>query len=32
MALTEQLGDGRWYVLFAALWYWYVPLCIYITF
>ena len=23
---------GRWYVQLAALWHWYLPLCIYITF
>ena len=33
MALVEQLGDdGRWYVQLAAVWHWYLPLCIYITF
>ena len=33
MALVEQLGDdGRWYVQLAAIWHWYLPLCIYITF
>ena len=31
MALVEQLGDdGRWYVQLAAVWHWYLPLCIYI--
>ena len=31
MALVEQLGDdGRWYVQLAAIWHWYLPLCIYI--
>ena len=28
MALVEQLGDGRWYVQLAAIWHWYLPLCI----
>ena len=23
---------GRWYVQLAAIWHWYLPLCIYITF
>ena len=23
---------GRWYVLLAAVWHWYLPLCIYLTF
>ena len=23
---------GRWYVQLAAVWHWYLPLCIYITF
>ena len=23
---------GRWYVQFAAIWHWYLPLCIYIIF
>ena len=34
MALVEQLGDdGSWYVrAVAAIWHWYLPLCIYITF
>ena len=34
MALVEQLGDDscRWYVQLAAMWHWYLPLCIYITF
>ena len=34
MALVEQLGDevGRWYVQLAAIWHWYLPLCIYVTF
>ena len=33
MALVEQLGDdGWWYVQLAAIWHWYLPLCIYITF
>ena len=32
MALVEQLGDGRWYAQLAAIWHWYLPLCIYITF
>ena len=32
MALVEQLGnDSRWwYVPFAAIWHWYLPLCSYI--
>ena len=33
MALVEQLrDDGRWYARLAAVWHWYLPLCIYITF
>ena len=32
MALVEQLGDDRWYVQLAAMWHWYLPLCISITF
>ena len=32
MVLVEQLGDDRWYVQLAAMWHWYLPLCIYITF
>ena len=32
MALVEQLGDDRWYVKLAAIWHWYLPLCIYVTF
>ena len=33
MALVEQLGDdGRWYVQFAAILHWCLPLCIYVTF
>ena len=31
MALVKQLGDGRWRVQLAAIWHWYLPLCIYIT-
>ena len=31
MALVEHLGVGRWYVQLAAIWHWYLPLCIYIT-
>ena len=31
MAFVEQQGvHGRWYVQLAAIWYWYLPLCIYI--
>ena len=32
MALVEQLGMifGRWYLQLAAIWRWYLPLCIYI--
>ena len=33
MTPVEQLGDdGRWYVQFAAIWHWYLPLIIYIMF
>ena len=33
MALVGQLGyDGRCYVQLAAIWHWYLPLCICITF
>ena len=33
MALIQQLwDDGGWYVQFAAIWHWYLPLCIYMTF
>ena len=33
LALVKQLGDdGRWCVQLAAIWHWYLPLCIYITF
>ena len=36
MAPVEQLGDNilvvRWHVLLAAIWQWYLPLCICITF
>ena len=31
MALVEQLrvgDDDRWYVQLAAIWHWYLPLCI----
>ena len=28
MALVEQPGDDRWYVQPAAIWHWYLPLCI----
>ena len=32
MALVEQLADdGWWYVQLAAIWHWYLQLCIYIT-
>ena len=30
MALVKQLRDGRWYVQLAAIWHWYLPLCIYV--
>ena len=30
MALVEQLGDDKWYVQLAAIWHWYLPVCIYI--
>ena len=32
MAPVEQLGDDRWYVQLSAIWHWYLPLSIYITF
>ena len=33
MAPVEQLGDdGRWYEQLSAIWHWYLPLSIYITF
>ena len=33
MALVEQIGDNsRWYVQLAAIWHWYLPVRIYITF
>ena len=33
MALVKQLGDDdRWYVQFAAILHWCLPLCIYVTF
>ena len=28
MALVKQLWDGRWCVQLAAIWHWYLPLCI----
>jgi len=30
MALVELLENGRWYVQLAAIWHWYLPLCIYL--
>ena len=30
MALVELLKNGRWYVQLAAIWLWYLPLCIYL--
>ena len=33
MTPVEQLGDdGRWYEQLSAIWHWYLPLSIYITF
>ena len=32
MALVGQLGDDSWCVQLAAIWHWYLPLCIYIIF
>ena len=29
---SQQMIVGRWYVQLAAIWHWYLPLCIYITF
>ena len=30
MALVEQFGVGRWSVQLAAIWHWYLLLCIYV--
>ena len=34
MALVSQLGDavGLWQVPHVAIWHWYLPLCVYVTF
>ena len=29
---SQEMIVGRWYVQLAAIWHWYLPLCIYITF